>query len=158
MICDEFVGEVSIEGKPGIEALHFPFRGSMVGSPDPFHGVPAPFEPSLEWEFLRCPYGRTHKPFVLEDVVKTHKGMVRLPRDGSQAFLDPDAPTEVGRESISDRVEQISDAEAERLVRGALEKPKVDEKSFAFVCPACGKTFDKKNQLTGHMIAHKRGK
>ena len=126
MICGEFIGEVSIEGvtaEPGgaaIAPLHYPFTGSQVGSPDPFHQIPAPFDPTIDFEFARCPFGRIHRPIIQDDLVLTHKGMVRLPKDGGPAFLDLMATGEVDRSSIGDRVIQVSDEEAEKQARAQL--------------------------------------
>jgi hypothetical protein len=95
-ICSEFIGEVSLEGvtaaapSPGdingraaIEALKRPIRGSMIGSPDPFHDFPRPFDPSATWEFMFCPYSnRTHRPFTATEEPRqllTHKGMIDIP-------------------------------------------------------------------------------
>ena len=149
-ICDEFVGEVSIEGVRDIAPLRYPFRGSMVGSPDPYHGFPAPFDPSLDWEFMRCPYGRTHRPFIQDDIVKTNKGMIRLPKDGSLSYLDSISADEIDRDSIPDRVIQISEVEAGRVVK----QQRQTSEDFPFICLVCGKAFDKKMRLVGHMMSH----
>lgn len=181
-ICGEFYSEVSIEGVSeggGIRAiapLRYPLTGVMFGSSDPFHGVPPPFDPSLTWEFMRCIYGRIHRPMVQDDLILTHKGMVRLPKDGSQAYLDPTASSEVDRDSISDRVMQVPDDVAERMARETIgrqintdivqsiadEESESEEKpKECFQCPACKRSFDTRRQLNGHIGgAHrvKRGK
>jgi len=108
-ICQERIGELSLEGRTGVKdlpdiaPLRYPITGAMVGSPDPFHQVPAPFDASLTWEFLRCPYGRIHRPMVKEDEVLTHKGLLVLPKDGSMPFHVESKPG-IDRHSIGDRV------------------------------------------------------
>jgi hypothetical protein len=124
-ICGELFAEVSIEGsKAGnaIPSLRYPLTGAMFGSPDPYHGVPAPFDPSAEWQFMMCPYGRIHRPMVQDDLVRTEQGMVRLPKDGSPAFIDPAAGGEVDRSCLDDATVLISDEEAERRVREEIKK------------------------------------
>ncbi|MFH2075573.1 MAG: C2H2-type zinc finger protein [Pseudomonadota bacterium] len=194
MICGESIGLVGIEGFQEIDGetgkvrdilpLRYPFRGSMVGSPDAFHSIPAPFAPEIDFEFARCPYGRIHRPMVLDDAVLTHKGLVRLPKDGSPAYLDKTASTEVDRHSIGDRVIQVPDDVAERMAREALDPkvfvsdevpkdtifvmdkdtkiefvpPTLETRSPPFVCPVCDKVFETKRQLQGHMMSHKKAK
>jgi len=122
-ICGELFAEVSIERSKGgdvIPSLRYPLTGAMFGSPDPYHGVPAPFEPSAEWQFMMCPYGRIHRPMVQDDLVRTEQGMVRLPKDGSPAFIDPAAGGEVDRSCLDDATVQVSDEEAERRVREGM--------------------------------------
>jgi hypothetical protein len=132
-ICGEFIAECSIEGvsmtveggpvlvKHTIAPLRYPLSGAMFGSPDPTHAVPAPFDSSLDWEYMRCPYGRIHRPMVKDYLVKTHKGMVRLPKDGSPAFLDPTETGDVDRESVGDRMTTVSDRDAEKIAREILQ-------------------------------------
>lgn len=137
-ICNEAIGEVSLEGVstsvPGqqrmvthtIAPLRYPFSGAMVGSPDPVHEVPAPFEASLDWEAARCPYGRTHRAMVEEDLVKTTKGMVRLPRDGGPAFLDGSVTGDIDRATISSNSIRVPDEDANAQAREILQGgPKV---------------------------------
>jgi hypothetical protein len=165
-ICDEFYAEVDLK------TLRYPLAGSMFGSPDPVHGFDAPFDPSIEWEYMRCPYGRMHRPMVNDDAVLTEKGLVRLPRDGSPAYIDKDSTGEVDRSCIVDRAIQVPDDVAERMARSALtiksETPikgihlyevKIDPDKSAFICAACGKSFDTKRQLMGHKGgAHRKAK
>jgi len=170
MLCSEVYAIVNLE------TLRYPLTGAMFGSPDKFHGTPAPFDPSLDWEFFRCPHGRIHRPMVQDDIVLTDEGMVRIPKDGGTPFIDPTASGEVDRDSISDRVLQVSDEEAERQVRrrridefceavkGTLplrteeDGPVSTTEPFeAFPCPTCGKEFDTERQLKGHIGGkHKR--
>ena len=123
-ICGEPYAEVSINGRDGsdgtprIAPLRYPLTGAMFGAIDPFHNPVPPFDASLEWEFFRH-YG-IHRPMIADDRVLTHKGMVRVPKDGGKAFMDADAKSDVDRSSISDRVIPVSDEEAERQVREKL--------------------------------------
>lgn len=57
------------------DTLRRPMRGHMFKTIDAWHGVPDPFEPSLDWEAMRCPFGRQHRPFTAEDsVLDEHYG------------------------------------------------------------------------------------
>lgn len=178
-ICEEFYALVDVDdfvetsGETGltrtVKALRYPLTGEMFGSPDAVHSVPAPFHPSLDFEAMRCPYGRTHRPMVQDDAVLTYKGIVKLPKDGSKAYLDMTSSTEVDRHSIGDRVMQVPDEEAERMARAALvvesKEPipplyvyevTVDPEKSAWICATCGKSFDKQRSLQGHMMSHKK--
>jgi hypothetical protein len=107
-----------------LSTLRYPLTGAMFLSPDTKHGVPAPFDPSLDWEFMRCPFGRIHRPIIEPDAVLTNKGLFRLPEDGGPAFLDPTAPQEIDRSGVGDQVLQVSDEEAERMARAGIPGPK----------------------------------
>ncbi|MDD4456317.1 MAG: hypothetical protein PHC98_01890 [Syntrophotalea acetylenica] len=112
-VCGERIATVDPE------KVSYPMSGAMFGSPDRIHGVPAPFDPSLDWEAIRCPYGRIHRPFFVDNEILTSAGVIVLPTDGAKPFLQ-DVPVEFGRESICDRALQQSDDEAERKAREAI--------------------------------------
>lgn len=145
-ICGEVYAIVNID------TLRYPLTGAMFGSPDPFHGAPAPFAASLDWTFMRCPYGRIHRPMVQDDIVITDQGVVRLPKDGGAAFIDPTTTAEVDRHSIGDRVIQVSDEDAERVTRAAISIG--ESRQPGFVCPTCGKECKNAFGLTGHKRSH----
>ncbi len=183
-ICGEVFAEVVIEGSEAgvaVAPLRYPVNGAMFGSPDPFHGVPAPFDPSAEWQFMMCPYGRIHRPMVQDDLVRTEQGMASLPKDGSPALIDPSAVAEVDRACLSDATVQVSDEEAERRVRegmltraaaAAAEKQEVSAPDSGgrsdpeggtagcqppdFTCRVCGRSFKSASALKGHGKAHSR--
>lgn len=71
-ICKEWIAEA--------DEITFPLRGDMFKSPDPFHGIEAPFHPDSEWEHMRCPYG-AHRPFVSPDRVTTDQGIIEAPEE-----------------------------------------------------------------------------
>lgn len=155
--------------KKEIQALRYPVTGAMFGSADAYHGVPAPFDPTLTFEFMRCPYGRIHRPMIQDDLVKTYKGMVRLPKDGSKAFMDASVTGDVDRDRIGDQTQQVPDDVAEKIARGSLmvesKEPipplhlyevKIDPEQSGWICVTCGKQFDKQKSLQGHMMSHKK--
>ena len=170
-ICDEVIALAQVD------ALSYPFNGSMFRTPDPAHDVPAPFHPSLEWADFRCPHGRNHRPIVKDDRIWTDEGMLVLPRDGSFPYLT-DEPNVIDRDSIYDRVIMMPDDDAERLVREQMSKSKGDndvqtdreneettdeepvekpQKEIAdlnntsWICPACGKGFKTQQALAAHI-------
>jgi hypothetical protein len=59
-ICEERIAQVRVGD------LQYPMTGGMFLSPDEHHGYPAPFEPSTEWEYMRCPHCR-FRPFLQDD-------------------------------------------------------------------------------------------
>lgn len=153
-LCGHEYAEVSLEGRPAdgvvraIAPLRYPLSGAMFGSPDPFHGIEPPFDPSLDWETFRCPMGRIHRPMATPDLVLTHKGMVRLPKDGGPAFLDPTARAEVDRESIGDRTIMVSDEEAERQARAKFLHYETDAEKASR--EALEKSLDAEKSGAGH--------
>lgn len=165
-ICGEKIGDTHLRD------LRYPMTGAMFTTMDPVHQVPPPFHWSLTWEDFRCPYGRMHRPMVVDNQVLTDEGIVVLPRDGDQAYIDPRASTEVGRESIADRVIRISDEDAERIARETIkqesgngkaeeeQRKQEDEQSVEgkaeIPCPVCGKGFENELNMKRHQrMAHK---
>ena len=108
--CGERIGTVDTE------KVAYPLTGAMFSSPDPIHGIPDPFDASLDWEALRCPYGRIHRPFFVDNEILTSAGVIVLPKDGGQPFLI-EAAAEVDRSAICDRSFGISEEEAARISR-----------------------------------------
>ena len=128
-ICGEVFAEISIEGRTdsiAIAPLRYPLNGTMFGSADPFHGVNPPYALSaaVEWEQFRH-YG-IHRPMIKDDEILTTKGLVKIPKDGSVAYMDGSKPPEIERDKIADAVLQVSDEDAERMAREILQGgPKV---------------------------------
>ena len=50
------------------EELKTPMKGAMFISNMAKNGVPAPFHPNAEWQYMRCPYCN-FRPFTFEDRV-----------------------------------------------------------------------------------------
>jgi len=165
-ICAEEIGDTHLRD------LRYPMSGAMFTTLDPVHGMPPPFDASLDWENFRCPYGRMHRPMVADNQVLTDEGIVVLPRDGGQAYIDPRANTEVGRDSIADRMIQVSDEDAERIARETIKQesgngkaeeeqrePEDDqpgEGKAETPCPECGKGFENELNMKRHQkMAHR---
>lgn len=108
-ICGEYIGVTSLE------ALAIPIMGHMFKSLDALHGVPDPWQPWEEWVDMRCPYGRIHRAMIVDNIVQTDKGMVRVNGDG--AHFDHSVNLDIGRESIQDRVLMVPENEADLRVR-----------------------------------------
>lgn len=85
-ICSERIAVVDTE------RLSYPMIGAMFQSPDPAHGYPDPFAPSLDWEAMRCPYG-PHRPFLRDDQILTPAGLINLPQETQPATLEEEEPT-----------------------------------------------------------------
>lgn len=157
-ICGEVFAEISLEGRVdsiAIAPLRYPLNGTMFGSSDPFHGVQPPYALSaaVEWEQFRH-YG-IHRPLIKDDEVLTTKGLVKIPKDGSAAYMDGSKPPEIERDKIADAVVQVSDEAAERIVR---EQMAASAKPKGWVCEICGKEMRSKQALQGHMGGAHRGK
>ena len=141
-ICGEFIGQIELngqdgsDGRPKIEALKSPLRGSMIGSADPFHGLEPPFDPAATWEFMFCPFSRkTHWPFSNTgkepEQLLTHKGMIDIPSDDVEMVFDV----------IDDEQPEAPEAEVTE-----------------FICAKCGKSFETARKMNSHQSAHKGGK
>lgn len=186
-ICGENIGEISLEGveqaqgRPGIDALKSPLKGSMVGSPDPFHDFPAPFDPEATWEFMYCPFSRrTHWPFENTGTepkqLLTHKGMIDIPdsieyTQGEKNVSLSDCPA-TAEDKQDDKQPTVSngvldqkclsdvphDEEEEGQAIGeAAPSPKQPEEP-EFICTKCGKSFETLRKMNSHQSAHKKGK
>jgi hypothetical protein len=170
IIC-QLCGEVVAAST--LDVLSYPVLGSMFESPDPHHGVPAPWQPGEVWADMRCPYGRIHRTMVSDDIIKTDLGMVRLPREGGPAFIDLSASVEIGREQIIDRTIMVSDDEAARIARATMKTENTDGKAKEgteqpedvqsveankeiFICGTCEKSFGSNKALGMHRRSHAR--
>ena len=146
-LCGEVYAEVDLV------TLRHPIKGSMFKSPDPAHEFPEPFAPELDWEYMRCPYGRTHRPMIEGTGILTDQGMIRIPPDGGPSFLDNGVVDEVDRKKICDQAMTPSDEEAARMIG----RP-IDSKPSTFTCGNCGKVFPTRKGFRGHMLRDHRKK
>ena len=93
-ICEERIAQVRVGD------LKYPMTGAMFQSPDTHHGYPAPFEPSTDWEYLRCPHCH-FRPFLCEDRIQTGDRFIYALK-GDQAS-EPEATT------VDELLQQIKD-------------------------------------------------
>lgn len=143
-VCRERIGKVSSL------SLAYPLQGSMIESPDKEHGVPDPFPPEADWEHMLCPMGRNHRPFFDDNKILTDKGMLIIPRDGSEIYL-VEPCFDADREDIFDRP-LYTESEAEQKVRDEMKadaEPVAKAESFMMICPECGKEVSRKG-MSGH--------
>jgi len=106
----------------------YPLNGAMFKSPDAEHGHLPPFESWQEWVDFRCPYGKMHRPFTLDNEILTEQGILVIDKATSQFHFRHDE--EIGRESIIDReppLPMLSEEEAAALVRAEMN-PKQEKR------------------------------
>ncbi|MFA5322859.1 MAG: C2H2-type zinc finger protein [Smithella sp.] len=121
-ICDEIIATLDLT------KVKLPITGEMFKSHDRAHGVPDPFYPGCEFEFMRCPYGG-HRPMILPDKILTVFGLLNIRQDGSYYFTNPGSD----RDFILDREQMdrqspppmMSEEEAGRLARGLPVKENI---------------------------------
>ena len=104
--------------KADIDTLVQPITGSMFRSPDTLHGLPDPFDASLTWETMRCPYG-PHRPFVVDHEVMTTYGVHKIPEAIVRSPQDAPGST-ISEEEVQEPVFAVSPweiAEANRKRR-----------------------------------------
>lgn len=107
-VCGEKIGKIDENN------ISYPIKGSMFLSPDPIHGYPPPFEDDADFESARCPYGRIHRPFFVDNEILTDQGIIKLyVREEGDELKRPD-------DTYDDNTVEISDEEAERMVRERL--------------------------------------
>jgi len=159
--CD-LCGEVI--AKTTEEALSFPMTGAMFKSPDQDHGIPDPFDVSLSWEELRCPYGRTHRPFISQDAISTTTGRYRVAKNGDKGSFVENMP-EIGRESVIDSPRVPTDEQAEAITRAEIGDEPIENKEKAapeivshetnkVTCDVCGREIGKRGYIA-HRKSHK---
>lgn len=71
-VCMEVIGILDTE------TIKLPLMAEMFESPDLWHGFDPPFFPGQTYEHFRCPYGRGHRPFNEEHLIKTELGIFDL--------------------------------------------------------------------------------
>jgi hypothetical protein len=71
-ICSEAIAKVDLY------RFHRPITTHMFRSIDEAHGVPVPFLPGIDFEFMYCPHCR--KRFAVNDTqIRTSKGLFEVP-------------------------------------------------------------------------------
>lgn len=141
-ICGEWIAVVDEK------ALAYPMRGSMFKSVDPHHGVEAPFPPSADWEFMKCPWG-PHRPMIKDNEIATDQGVIVVwPKErdltpGKKYKVDATIDKDGARATIKE-------------VKSEPTKERAARKSKVFTCEVCGKEYDKEINLSRHKsMAHK---
>lgn len=81
-ICDEIYAVIDLED------IKYPINGSMFKSIDPAHGVPPPFYPGAEFEFMRCPFGQ-HRPMIMPNTILCDNGQILNVPDREPPFFTP---------------------------------------------------------------------
>jgi len=106
-LCDQEIAVTTLD------RLAYPFRGGMFDSPDPDHGIPAPWQANEEWADMRCPWGRIHRAMVTDFRLRTDRGMVIVNAGGARIDYEVTQRIEPGRESVSDRKQGNDHGKAE---------------------------------------------
>jgi hypothetical protein len=167
-MSDELIVKCDLCGeniaKTSEEAVSYPMTGAMFRSPDSEHGLPDPFDTALSWEDFRCPYGRTHRPFISRDILSTNLGNYRVAKDGNPGGFVENR-TEIDREAVIDRTVVPTDEQAEAIVRADMsaktpeksdEKPpeNVSHETEKIRCDICGRMIGKPGYIS-HRKSHK---
>ena len=157
MVKCDLCGEII--AKTTEDALACPMTGAMFSSPDSDHGIPDPFDKNLSWEDFRCPYGRTHRPFISRYRISTILGQYRAAKNGIEGGFIENRP-EIDRESIIDGPCVPTDEQAEAIVRAEVEakpienKESVPRKTDVITCDVCGKSVQRRG-YSMHRRSHK---
>jgi|GEM_PF-1130609 len=144
-ICMEFIATIESA------RLFYPMDGTMFTSVDPYHGVPDPFHPTMNWETMRCPHCRM-RPFVADDVIKTSIGMMAVPIRGEATEVATPPLTATPKVTAKKKPTKVSTKVEESAPENAEDNPLSAEEILPFVCEKCGKAFERKNQLQGHKM------
>ena len=155
-ICGEWIAVVDEK------ALAYPMRGSMFKSVDPHHGVEAPFPPSADWEFMKCPWG-PHRPMIKDNEIATDQGVIVVwPKErdltpGKKYKVDATIDKDGARATIKEvKSESIKDGTEDVRVRGVQQGVQDGKGAGRVSCEICGKEYDKEINLSRHKsMAHK---
>ena len=149
-ICFEIIGTIDTD------TIKLPLKASMFLSPDPWHGFDPPFLPGQVWEDFRCPYGRVHRPFIVENRLWLEDG-TRL--DPARPWaVNPDLP-----EEMTQRIRPLADVALNDSKETPVEESEEVEELIplgsyppATVCHICGKECKHSQALKWHMKSHKK--
>ena len=128
-LCRETIGVVLLE------KLKYPIDGTMFDTHMPEFGVKKPFDDSLTWADMRCPYGKTHRPFITEDAIFTDymEGWF-IEKDGKFVYTPnsslPDTFWEI--HNTKREIREILDNLSEKKRRGRPKKETVDSTRVKF--------------------------
>jgi DNA-directed RNA polymerase subunit RPC12/RpoP len=111
------------------ETIELPLVGSMFESMDPKHEFPPPFPPTVDWEFMRCPYCRK-RPFYQQDKVLTPEGIF----------------------DVAEKKFSADNSKVEKPVQKYVKKGESQKLGVYWKCTLCGKTY---KTLEGYERYHK---
>jgi hypothetical protein len=121
-ICDEIYAVIDID------EIKYPINGSMFKSVDPAHGVPDPFYPGAEFEYMRCPFGQ-HRPMIMPNTILLDNGMILNVPDREPPFFTPlgeERQYTLDRDQVLP-MPMMSEEVAGRIARGLpVEEKKTD--------------------------------
>lgn len=101
------------------ENVKLPLDGSMFNSPIPARNVPPPWQPGTTWDFMLCPRGRVHLPWMGlgEEPVQllTNRGVFALSDNGleQEEFKHQATEEELDQEWYERVRQSMSDADTE---------------------------------------------
>lgn len=113
-------------------------------------------EPEKKYEEIPLPKEPSEKPPDWREQKKVPKQTSTSPIDQRQEEFTPEEKEKIDKSLQEAKEGKIKPIEKEEIKKKE-PKPK-SKKEKDFVCPECGKSFDKQNQLRGHMLHHKREK
>jgi hypothetical protein len=119
-----------------------PIRGSMFKSPDAWHGIPDPFPPDVDWEFMQCPFCR-NRPFIDPTAVIIHVAGTEFPKVFKRFEIPENKPT------MTISIEQDADEEVENPL------PLSEINTKILTCEVCGRQVKGVGPLASHMRSHR---
>jgi len=116
-ICGELYAVIDLR------EIKYPINGSMFRSIDPEHGVPPPFYPGAEFEYMRCPFGQ-HRPMIMPNTIMVENNTILNVPEREPAFFTPvgeERQYTLDRDQVSP-MPMMSEEEAGRIARGLPPK------------------------------------
>lgn len=121
-ICTHNLGFIN-EARVGV-----PITGGMFTSPDPIHGFPDPFPPSIDWIDMRCPMCRK-RPFLKDYGVHLSNG-----------------------EFVDFRTKWERETEKKGMLAEIQEQKEPEPpEGTELKCPVCGKQYKRQKYFEDHM-------
>jgi len=138
------------------EDLRPPMMGSMFLSQDEHHGYLPPFDPSAEWEWMRCPHCRW-RPFPFPDRLEIATPEEEAKGTRTTYYLPTEAQEEV-EAAIHPALEDKDDYAADGTAGDGEDSDHAWEYQHdeeLLTCEICGKKYNRV-QMSLHRKNHKR--
>jgi len=123
LICHICKHEIAEIRDPG-----FPLSGAMFVSKDPFHGVPAPWSPVVDWESMYCPMCHFRAfPVPVDGLFEltTDEGTLAVSEVGV-VLLAPEALVEVAPVEVPTQPPAVDGGQAEAIAEPVADAVEPD--------------------------------